>query len=147
MKRFILILLLALAAGLTARAQVELSEVVGRLGYNRIMAEFSCSIKKDVVIECRGTALAQENRFVVKANGIEAYCNGSRLVLVDPVAKEVYVESAAGLEKFLQSNMGSVTDLRFYELRFLDKSEDLSVFEFNTESLDSSWIVTDLRQE
>lgn len=147
MKRFILILLIASAAGLSARAQVELSEVVGRLGYNRITAEFSCGIKKDVIIECRGTALAQENRFVVKANGIEAYCNGSRLVIVDPAAKEVYVESAAGLEKFLQSNMGNVTDLRFYELRFSDKSSDFSVFEFNTESLDSSWIVTDLRQE
>lgn len=146
MKKFV-IMFAALVSGLAAYAQVELADVVGRLDSNRIDAEFSCRIAGDIPLDCKGKALAQGRNFVVRANGMEAYCDGERLVLVDPKAKEVYIESATGLEDYLKSNMGSVTELRFYELHFLERSEDLSAFRFDTSALDSSWIVTDLRQE
>ena len=145
MKR-ILTTLILVVLGTSIWAQNSLSDIAGRLGDFRIKAEFSCEIKtEEAPVTCKGTALAQENMFVVKANGIEAYCDGKVLAMVDPEEKEVYLQDAEGLEEYLKANIGSVTKLKFQELRYLDKSDDISPFTFDVKGLDRKWTVTDLR--
>lgn len=146
MKRLTL-LLLFLLAGLSATAQVDLADVVKRLDRNRIKASFTCTVQNDVAVEYKGSAIAEGKMFAVKVNGMEAYCDGEKVVIIDPEAKEAYIEKASDLESYLKENMGNLSDLHFSELRFMDKSPDCSEFCFDTGKLDRSWVVTDLRQE
>lgn len=145
MKRLLTSLLLVLA-GSAMWAQNDLGSIIGRLSDFRIKAGFSCELTaEDVPVTYKGTALAQDNCFVVKANGVEAYCDGEVLILVDPSEKEVYLQDAEGLEEYLKDNIGAVRNLKFSELRYLDKSKDLTAFTYDTKALDKSWTVTDLR--
>lgn len=145
MKRILTSLFLVVLSA-TMFAQNSLTDIAGRLDKFRIKAEFSCEIATDdVPVACKGTALAQDNSFVVKANGIEAYCDGKTLTIVDPAEKEAYIQDAEGLEDYLKANVGSVSKLKFSELRYLDKSKDQTPFVFNTKTLDKDWTVTDLR--
>lgn len=145
MKRLIT---LATAAVLscTMWAQGNIDDILRRLDDFRIKAEFSCSVNTDDIrMDCKGTALAQGKCFVVKANGMELYCDGSSLTIVDPVEKEAYIQDATGLDEYLEENKSAVSGLKFQELRYLDKSSDMSPFRFDTGKLSSDWTVTDLR--
>ena len=145
MKRILTSLFLVVLSA-TMFAQNSLTDIAGRLDRFRIKAEFSCEVTTDgAPLACKGTALAQDDSFIVKANGIEAYCDGKVLAMVDPEEKEVYLQDAEGLEEYLKANIGSVTKLKFQELRYLDKSDDISPFTFDVKGLDRKWTVTDLR--
>lgn len=145
MKRFIT-LAAAIVLSLPIWAQNNIDDILHRLDDFRIKAEFSCSIdNSDMRMDCKGSALAQGKCFVVKANGTEIYCDGTSLVIVDPAGKEVYIQDATGLESYLKENMGAVSGLKFQELRYLDKTGDMSPFRFDTGKLSSDWTVTDLR--
>ena len=63
---------------------------------------------------------------------------------VDPESKEVYIETAGGIEELVpwQDNL---EDLSLTDVRYLPLSDDLSPFTFDTTALDTSWVVTDLR--
>lgn len=145
MKRILTSLFLVVLSA-TMFAQNSLTDIAGRLDRFRIKAEFSCEVTTDgAPLACKGTALAQDDSFIVKANGIEAYCDGKTLTIVDPAEKEVYIQDAEGLEDYLKANIGSVSKLKFSELRYLDKSDDNTPFIFETKKLDKNWTVTDLR--
>lgn len=145
MKRFISFAA-AVVLSLPIWAQNNLDDILHRLNDFRIKAEFSCSIDNDDIrMDCQGSALAQGKCFIVKANGMEIYCDGTSLVIVDPAEKEVYIQDATGLESYLKENMSAVSGLKFQELRYLDKSGDMSPFRFDTGKLSSDWTVTDLR--
>lgn len=145
MKRILTSLFLVVLSA-TMFAQNSLTDIAGRLDRFRIKAEFSCEVTTDgAPLACKGTALAQDDSFIVKANGIEAYCDGKTLTIVDPAEKEVYIQDAEGLEDYLKANIGSVSKLKFSELRYLDKSTDNTPFVFETKKLDKNWTVTDLR--
>ena len=77
-------------------------------------------------------------------NGMEIYCDGATRWTVDPASKEVYIETAGGLEELLAWK-DSITELSVTEVKYLPLSDDLSAFRFDTESLDDAWVVTDLR--
>ena len=137
---------LSLVLGFTMWAQNDLKEIIGRLDSYRVKAEFTCKLDSDELrMDCKGTALAQGNCFVVKANGFEIYCDGSKLIIMDPAEKEAYIQDAEGLGSYLMENMSAVSELKFQELRYLDKSKDLSAFSFDTGKLGKDWTVTDLR--
>ena len=129
-------------------AQVGLDEVTGRLDSNRIKAEFSCVFNSQgTPMTCKGTVLAQGRCFHSDINGIEAYCDGGKLVLLDRESKEAYIEDASGLEDYLKSNVRNISGLQFSELRFMDLSDDMSAFTVDLSSLGKDWVITDLRQE
>ena len=147
MKRFFT-MFLSLSLCFDAAAQVSLDEVVGRLPYNRIVAEFSCKYDTGTAtLSYKGSVTAQDDCFHSDINGVESYCNGEKVVLLDRESKEAYIEKAYGLEEYLKSNMKNISGLQFHQLRFLEKSEDMSAFETDIRALGSDWVITDLRQE
>ena len=75
---------------------------------------------------------------------LKIYCNGPTRWTVDEEEMEVYIENSDGIREVLQYR-DSLTDFSISELRYLDWSEDLSAFVFDTAKLSPDWIVTDLR--
>ena len=63
---------------------------------------------------------------------------------MDPASKEVYIETAEGLEEILAWR-DSITELSITDVVYKPLSDDLSAFRFDTEALDDAWVVTDLR--
>ena len=146
MKRLISIVQCLLACFVLS-AQPSLGELADKLATNKIEAEFSCVYKADVPINYSGRVTAQDNCFHAVINGLESYCDGTRLVIVDKESKEIYIESARGLEAFLKSNIKNVSSLKFSSLELSEKSKDLSSFTVDCASYGAEWVITDLRQE
>ena len=119
-----------------------------RLGSNRIRAEFSCNCDTGgAPLSYKGVITAQRSCFHSDINGVEAFCDGKKLILLDRENREAYIENAAGLEEYLKANASRISSLRFSELRYSDISEDLSEFSFDLSALGADWVVTDLREE
>ena len=146
MKRWILPLL-ALLLPLTAAAQVtsqQVAEIASHLDSHRISLHYDCTVTQDTPLKLSGTLLIQGDCYLAKGNGMEIYCDGTTRWTVDPESREVYIETAGGLEELVpwQDNL---EELSLTQVRYLPLSDDLSAFSFDTASLDASWVVTDLR--
>ena len=134
-------LLLTIAAGAQTR---QLSEVAAHLQTDRISLRYACTVTQDTPVKLSGVLLIQGECYRAMGNGLEIYCDGATRWTVDPASKEVYVETAEGLEELLAWR-DSLTELTLSEVEYLPLSDDLSAFRFDTASLDASWVVTDLR--
>lgn len=137
-------LVAALLLSLTAAAQPQVSEIVARLQTDRVSLHFACTFTQDTPVKLSGTLLVQGECYRAVGNGMEIYCDGATRWTVDPASKEVYIETAGGLEELLAWK-DSITELSVTEVKYLPLSDDLSAFRFDTESLDDAWVVTDLR--
>ena len=143
MKKWFLILLALLP--LTAAAQrYTLDTVAAHLRTDRISLQYACTIAQPAPVQLSGDLLIQGDCYRAKGNGMEIYCNGTTRWTVDPESKEVYIETAGGIEELVpwQDNL---EDLSLTDVRYLPLSDDLSPFTFDTTALDTSWVVTDLR--
>ena len=143
MKKWFLILLALLP--LTAAAQkYTLDAVAAHLGTDRISLQYACTIAQPAPVQLSGDLLIQGDCYRAIGNGMEIYCDGTTRWTVDPESKEVYIETAGGIEELVpwQDNL---EDLSLTDVRYLPLSDDLSPFCFDTEALDASWVVTDLR--
>ena len=143
MKKWILILVALLP--LTAAAQrYTLDTVAAHLRTDRISLQYACTIAQPAPVQLSGDLLIQGDCYRAKGNGMEIYCNGTTRWTVDPESKEVYIETAGGIEELVpwQDNL---EDLSLTDVRYLPLSDDLSPFMFDTAALDDSWVVTDLR--
>ena len=137
-------LVAALLLSLTAAAQPQVSEIVARLQTDRVSLHFACTFTQDTPVKLSGTLLVQGECYRAVGNGMEIYCDGATRWTVDPASKEVYIETAGGLEELLAWK-DSITELSVTEVKYLPLSDDLSAFRFDTESLDDAWVVIDLR--
>lgn len=121
-----------------------LEELLGRLDSQRARIGYSCTIDNGTPVRLSGIILLQGNCYYAEGNGLKLYCNGPTRWTVDEEEKEVYIENSDGIREVLQYR-DSLTDFSISELRYLDWSEDLSAFVFDTAKLSRDWIVTDLR--
>ena len=121
-----------------------LEELLGRLDSQRARIGYSCTIDNVTPVRLSGIILLQGNCYYAEGNGLKLYCNGPTRWTVDEDEKEVYIENSDGIREVLQYR-DSLTDFSISELRYLDWSEDLSAFVFDTAKLSPDWIVTDLR--
>ena len=121
-----------------------LEELLGRLYSQRARIGYSCTIDNGTPVRLSGIILLQGNCYYAEGNGLKLYCNGPTRWTVDEEEKEVYIENSDGIREVLQYR-DSLTDFSISELRYLDWSEDLSAFVFDTAKLSPDWIVTDLR--
>ena len=143
MKKWILILVTLLP--LTAAAQrYTLDTVAAHLRTDRISLQYACTIAQPAPVQLSGDLLIQGDCYRAIGNGMEIYCDGTTRWTVDPESKEVYIETAGGIEELVpwQDNL---EDLSLTDVRYLPLSDDLSPFTFDTTALDTSWVVTDLR--
>lgn len=146
MKKFAIILatiLLALPAYSQNGADVLLKLLESG---KRVSLAFSCRVKGDIPLDLSGTVLAQGECFHMAANGVESYCDGTTVVMLDTNAREAYVESAKGLRSFLLANLGAIENVELKDVVIGDPSDDLAPFKYELSRLDSSWVITDLSQ-
>lgn len=142
MKRILLTCILG-AISLVAASQPELQELRKLLEGKRVTLDYSFVV--DGKVHYNGTATIQAPCFKAKGNGLEIYCDGTSRWTVDRESKEVYIETAEGPESYL-SYLDGVTDLKAMNPVKEAISDDITPFIFDTSALDSSWVITDLRQ-
>ena len=135
----------ALLLSLTAAAQQpQLTELAAHLQTDRISLRYACTLTQDTPVKLSGSLLVQGECYRAVGNGMEIYCDGATRWTVDPDSKEVYIETAGGLEELLEWK-DSITELSLTEVKYLPLSDDLSAFCFDTAALSADWVVTDLR--
>ena len=136
---------------------------------SRISFSYTYELLEGLPVKGSGAAVLQGNSYVLTEGSAGVFCNGTDRWTVDTAAKEVYIEAAGG-EKDIFGNVAEVLR-KFEDLRFDGKtlsgkatlpdgrrvsctatllkrapaSSDTSFFVYDTSSLDSSWIITDLR--
>ena len=136
------ILALSLGAATASGQHPDVAGILSRLGSCRITADYSITVDNGAPVIYSGTATAQDNCFRISGNGLEIYCDGITLTVADPASREAYVEDAPSLEDYINSNIGSVTDICISNTLYEAKSDDPGKFSF---SAGPDWIVTDLR--
>lgn len=123
----------------------QIEQVAQRLAEGqRVSLGYNCTVDGYAPVELSGSLLLQGNCYRAEGNGVEIYCDGGTRWTVDREEKEVYIESSDGIREVVQYKE-SLKTLVLSDLKYLPGSEDLSPFTFDTVSLDSSWVVTDLR--
>ncbi len=126
-----------------------ISEILSMVQNHRVDASYSCEMNvsgTEVIV--KGRITAQQNYYFVSGNGLDIYCDGQSRWTVDTESKEVYIEAASGLKEFLSdpdSYLGALSNLEIKDVKYSDPEGDIGRYRFNTGSLDSSWVVSDLR--
>lgn len=124
----------------------QIGEILGHLDTNRVSLEYDCVTRSPSSLHLSGTLILEGNCYFAKGNGIEIYCDGKTRWTVDPEEKEVYIEEAGGIKEILEGD-DSLESLSIKNIKYIPQTGSLRDFRFDTSSLDSSWVVTDLREE
>lgn len=149
MRKLPLILALALYPLLLPMQQLpekQIREILGRLDSDRVSLEYDCETQDPSSLHLSGTIILQGNCYFAKGNGMEIYCDGKTRWTVDPEEKEVYIENSGGIREILDGN-NSLKRLSLKNIKYIPQTGGLRDFRFDSSSLDSSWVVTDLREE
>ncbi len=129
-----------------------------------ITLDVDYTVKISDTADLRGNALIsyQGTAYMMKGNGVESYCDGKSIWLLDMEAREVYIEPVTPeTEKYMLdlaaelsvledkseaeflSPEGQKVQIRVKSIKKTD-GKDISSFRPNMD-FDSSWVVTDLR--
>ena len=169
MKRIIVAVLLA-AVCIQLPAQDKMEYLKNLVLENRVSFNYNVGVRGKAPTVMAGKAVIDGECYSIRGNGMEVYCDGVTKWTVDKSAKEVYVEAAESARDFIVNPdawIGNVRDLkadktsasgiyhddyqnvdltfRFSSIKSSPLSGSSSGFVFDTSSLDSGWVVTDLR--
>ena len=163
MKRIVMILTTLLMAGAGLHAQ----EILTRFSTNRISCKYTYSIDVPITLTYEGDALIQGECYHLKGNGLEIFCDGVNRWTVDSEAREVYIENADEVENIIKEFLTYSKDIKttgntltgtlvdpdddtnikfaLTEITYTPIDEDLVPFKLDVESLDDTYLVTDMR--
>ena len=163
MKRIVMILTALLMAGAGLHAQ----EILTRFSTDRISCKYTYSIDVPITLTYEGEALVQGECYYLKGNGLEIICDGVNRWTVDAEAREVYIENADEVENILKEFLTYSKDIKasgntltgtlvdpdddtnikfaLKEITYLPIDNDLTPFKLDVESLDDTYLVTDMR--
>ena len=152
---------------LMAGAGLQAQEILTRFSTDRISCKYSYTIDIPVTLNYEGDALVQGDCYHLKGNGIEIFCDGVSRWTVDAEAREVYIENAEEVENILKEFLTYSKDIKatgntvtgtlidpeddtnikfaLKEIAYLPLNDDLTPFKLDVESLDETYLVTDLR--
>ena len=169
MRRLVTIIAATLMASSGLFAQDFIAELASMVKGARITCDYTYSTTTGTIITGKGSAVLQGERYSLSGNGLEIICDSFTRWTKDPVFKEVYIERAGDFGKILtdiETFLRGIPDLKYengiLSGTFLFPGEengffctlsnvkklpatDGKEFFFDTSSLDSSWVVTDLR--
>jgi len=174
MKKLTTILLTVIFC-LTATAQDIFKDPVQimreRLTQGRVTVNYYFRTEAKVAVVNKGIMTIQGNCFCTSGSGLEYRADGHALWVIDKKEKEVYVEDFLGLEEFFSNPQiyaelltdlkiedkeisgtyhngknGEKTFFKMTNIKAAPADEDESIFKFETNNLDSEWLVTDLRE-
>ncbi len=124
--------------------------------------DYSMEVTESAKLSGNAVVTIQDNAYRMSGNGIEAYCDGSSIWMLDNEAKEVYIESVGSASESYLSNPAQVLkelskeqegtytldDGRKVHIKVnsIKKSDRKDVSSFRpTVEFNSDWVVTDLR--
>lgn len=202
----VILLMCLLAEASSAQNSVALDALYARMTSSATSMQYTYSLlpSSGVKLSGEGSVMVQDSAYVMKGNGMELYCDGKTVWIVDTEGKEVMIESPAeGDEAYLDNpallfvNMdkvfrvdgskrngsilsyvlsskvesgvrtasvsiddsgrtpvmisasfslsdGSSLDIKIKSMTFSEK-KPLTSFFYDISSLNSSWLITDLR--
>lgn len=165
-----LILIALVLAGQLAWGQDRISVIRQKLETGRATLSYKYTVNGKVPVGGSGTLIAQGDCYIIEGNGLKIVCDGESQWTIDPEAKEVYIEPSEGAGAFLahpeaildnSSNLkvgdteisgiynspdsDAKISFRLWNIKFAAPGKDLTEFVYDADSLDSSWVVTDLR--
>lgn len=143
MKNLIIGLLLCLTCPLVAQTADDIDEILRRAKTERVTLNYSCTIPSFFVGKIQGKLVVQGDCYYAEGYGFRIYCDGGTRWTIDRQAKELTIEKAYGIAEVLMLR-DAVTKLEISDVQYSPQSES-SVFSFDVSTLDSSWIITDLR--
>lgn len=123
----------------------QVSEILEKMQSSMVTLNYHVVTGGKVPVQYDGTAVLQQDKFLINGNGVTVYCDGKAVYAVDPKAKEVYIESTTGVADFIEKEVGNLKEFSISDVKYSEISGDIGQFTFDTSSLDKSWIVTDLR--
>lgn len=134
---------------LSAAIPGELSVLMDEARTKRVEVSYSCVVPMgELPVRSEGQLLVENNCYLLRADGVEIYCDGKSRWTVDPKAKEVYIEDAPGVLEFVENPEKYFSQLKDFKLLSSSISEPAGnegEFRFDDSALSSDWTVTDLR--
>lgn len=168
MKR-LLAIFLVLGTCLTAGAQ-DIDGLLEAVRSKRISFNYSYTIEGKVPVIYKGNVLMQQGCYYATGGGLRIWCDSLSRWTSDETNRELYIETAgestdffANAEYYLEGvydlqfgkdsfkgkyadpQTGVQADFVISDILFFPPVEDITPFVFDESSLDSSWVVTDLR--
>jgi len=149
-----------------AAAAEPISDLLKKVAADKLLkAEFSCIIKaKKQTYSSNGTIKYQDGAFCLETEVLTLVDNTQDCWTVDAVAKEVTIEPSAGLSLLKGASIvpqydsdgkltgidatlkdGTKASVIIPKLELLPRADISGMFTYDHESLDSSWVITDLR--
>lgn len=170
MKRATILLLMLAASTFPAAAQHNIANVLALIrGKDAVSCSYTFKMHGDMPLEGEGIAVLHGHKYYAEGNGVINYCDGTTLWTVDPAAREVYIENAGGnnIVSNIEKYITAVRDFKYdgsslscsiikpdkklhldfsaSDIRIIPAEEDGTGYSFDVSTLDSSWVVTDLR--
>lgn len=145
MKRTVCIVISFALCLLCGAQDKQVSEILEKMQSSMVTLNYHVVTGGKIPVQYDGTAVLQQDKFLINGNGVTVYCDGKAVYAVDPKAKEVYIESTTGIADFVEKEAGNLKEFSVSDVKYSGMSGDIEQFTFDTSSLDRSWIVTDLR--
>ena len=152
---------------LMAGAGLHAQEILTRFSTDRISCKYTYSIDVPITLTYEGDALVQGECYHLAGNGLEIICDGQTRWTVDAEAREVYIENADEVENILKEFLTYSKDIKMSgntltgtlvdpedetnikfalkEIEYLPVDNDMEPFRLDVESLDDTYLVTDMR--
>lgn len=108
MKRIIIstLILCGLCVAAAAQGTTSLEQLCAKMSDKASALNYSYTLSMSGVKTVgEGTVTTQDNAYVLKGNGMNIYCNGSTLWVMDVAGKEILIDSVAqGADAYLSQN-------------------------------------------
>ena len=96
MKYILSIVLIVLSWLSSAQDNSLLDRMCSEVASSCVIIDYSYTARvSGIDNKASGSLMSQDENWVVKGNGVEMYCDGTAVWVVDPAAKEVVIESVA----------------------------------------------------
>lgn len=145
MKRTVCIIFSIAMCLLCGAQDRQVNEILEKMQSNMVTLDYHVVTGGKAPLQYDGTAVLQQDKFLISGNGVTVYCDGNAVYIVDPKAKEIYIESPAGIAEFVEKEAGNLKEFSVSGVKYSEMSGDVRQFSFDTSSIDKTWIVTDLR--
>lgn len=136
------IVIFGYATSVSAQTEEDIAKLQEIIRDYKVTAEYSFIYGGK--LKCNGTIIIQSPCYKAEGNGIEVFCDGENRWTVDREAKEAYVEKTSGPEDYIQY-LSDITDFKLGNVKKEPRCVSAEFCLFDEKSLDSSWVVTDLR--
>ena len=169
MRRLLTVLILCCAALLGGAAQGRMDALMAQLDTSLVSFDYRYRSEGDIPVEGSGRITVEGRMYRSEGNGLKIWSDGTTRWTVDPSSREAYIENVADSPDILSNPapyLKSLSDVKadgsrisgiwtapdgtrmklsISNVEIRPRSRDATGFSFDVRSLDSTWVVSDLR--